>query len=250
MSNAHLLTQGVDALKGIGLNYAFVLDPAERQAFVRGLGVTVQLALLTIPGSLLAGVVMAAFLTSERTWLARPARAFVEITRNTPTLVQLYCAFLVLNMLITEQLRDWGGGANPLTPFVWVVVVVSLHKGVFHAEALRAGIEAVPSTTLEAARSLGFSQRQLLTRVQMPLAVRFALPSLVNNLVDLVKMTAVASAIAVGDVTYESIMIWSHRDNVLELLLLILLYFGLLTWLVSLAGRWLEQHLRMPGYGQ
>ena len=63
-------------------------------------------------------------------------------------------------------------------------------------------------------------------------------------------MTAVASAIAVGDVTYESIMIWSQRDNVLELLLLILLWFGLLTWLVSLAGRWLEQHLRMPGYGQ
>ena len=45
-------------------------------------------------------------------------------------------------------------------------------------------------------------------------------------------------------------MIWSQRDNVLELLLLILLWFGLLTWLVSLAGRWLEQHLRMPGYGQ
>lgn len=51
MSNAHLLTQGVDALKGIGLNYAFVLDPAERQAFVRGLGVTVQLALLPSPAA-------------------------------------------------------------------------------------------------------------------------------------------------------------------------------------------------------
>ena len=212
--------------------------------------VTVQLALLTIAGSLAAGVSLAAALTSGRAWLARPARAFVEVTRNTPTLVQLYCAFLVLNMLITQQLRDWGAGNNPLTPFVWVVIVVSLHKGVFHAEALRAGIEAVPATTLEAARSLGFSQRQLLVRVQLPLAVRFALPSLTNNLVDLVKMTAVASAIAVGDVTYESIMIWSQRDNVLELLLLILLWFGLLTWLVSLAGRWLEQHLRMPGYGQ
>ena len=80
----------------------------------------------------------------------------MEVTRNTPTLVQLYCAFLVLNMLITQQLRDWGAGNNPLTPFVWVVIVVSLHKGVFHAEALRAGIEAVPATTLEAARSLGF----------------------------------------------------------------------------------------------
>ena len=99
-------------------------------------------------------------------------------------------------------------------------------------------------------RSLGFSRRQLLARVQLPLALRFALPSLINNLIDLVKMTAVASAIAVGDVTYQSIMIWTQRDNVLELLLLILLWFGLLTWLLSLAGRWLEQRLRMPGYGQ
>ncbi len=250
MHDSSLLAQGVDALRGVGLNYAFMLDAAERQAFVRGMGVTVQLALLTIPCSLAAGVVLAACMTTGRAWLAGPARAFVEVTRNTPTLVQLYCAFLVLNMLITQQLRDWGAGQNPLTPFVWVVVVVSLHKGAFHAEALRAGIEAVPATTLEAARSLGFSQRQLLARVQLPLAARFALPSLVNNLVDLVKMTAVASAIAVGDVTYESIMIWSQRDNVLELLLLILIWFGLLTWLVSVAGRWLEERWRMPGYGQ
>lgn len=249
MSGAEWLAQGVVALKGIGLNYGFVLDAGERQAFLRGLGVTLQLCLLTIPCSLAAGVVLAALLTSGRTWLALPARAFVEVTRNTPTLVQLYCAFLVLNMLISQQLKGTGLG-NPLTPLVWVVIVVSLHKGVFHAEALRAGIEAVPRVTLEAARSLGFSRQQLLARVQLPLALRFALPSLVNNVVDLVKMTAVASAIAVGDVTYESIMIWTHRDNVLELLLLILLYFGLLTWLVSRAGRWLEHRLRMPGYGQ
>lgn len=249
MSSTEWLAQGVAALKGIGLNYAFVLDAGERQAFIRGLGITLQLCLLTIPCSLAAGVVLAALLTSGRTWLALPARAFVEVTRNTPTLVQLYCAFLVLNMLISQQLKGTGLG-NPLTPLVWVVIVVSLHKGVFHAEALRAGIEAVPRVTLEAARSLGFSRQQLLARVQLPLALRFALPSLVNNVVDLVKMTAVASAIAVGDVTYESIMIWTHRDNVLELLLLILLYFGLLTWLVSRAGRWLEHRLRMPGYGQ
>lgn len=249
-SPSDLFVQGVHALKDIGLNYAFLLNAGEQQAFVRGLGVTLQLALLTIPGSLAAGVLLAALLTSGRSWMVAPARAFVEVTRNTPTLVQLYCAFLVLNMLITQQLREWGAGNNPLTPFVGVVIVVSLHKGVFHAEALRAGIEAVPGTTLEAARSLGFSQQQLLFRVQLPMAVRFALPSLVNNLVDLVKMTAVASAIAVGDVTYESIMIWSQRDNVLELLLLILAWFGLLTWLVSLGGRWLETQLRIPGYGQ
>ncbi len=229
-----------------GLNYAFVLDAGERVAFVRGLWVTLQLCAASIPVSLVFGVLIAAGLTSGRAWLTRPLTAFVELTRNTPTLVQLYCAFLVLNMLISQKLE----GGNPITPFMWVVLVVALHKAVFHAEALRAGIEAVPGVTLEAARSLAFSRGEILWRVQLPLALRFALPALVNNLVDLVKMTAIASAIAVGDVTYESIMIWSQRDNVLELLLLILLYFGLLTWVVSVAGRWLENRLRMPGYGQ
>ncbi|REE87629.1 amino acid ABC transporter permease [Cupriavidus plantarum] len=239
----------IAALKAIGLNYGFLLDTAERTAFLRGLRVSLELCVLTIPVSLAAGALLAAMLTSGRRVLAAPARAFVELTRNTPTLVQLYCGFLVLNMLITQWLGQHGG-SNPLTPFFWVVLVVSLHKAVFHAEALRAGIEAVPRVTLEAARSLGFSRRQMLARVELPLAVRFALPALVNNLVDLVKMTALASAIAVGDVTYESIMIWTQRDNVLELLLLILAWFGLLTWLVSVAGRWLERRLRMPGYGQ
>ena len=236
-------------LKSIGLNYSFLQSGTERDAFLHGLLVTVQLCLATIPCSLAAGVVIAAALTSRRPWLSQPARAFVEVTRNTPTLVQLYCGFLVLNMLITQKLQAHGT-SNPLTPFVWVVLVVSLHKAAFHAEALRAGIQAVPAITLEAARSLGFSRGQLLLRVELPLALRFSLPVLVNNLVDLVKMTAVASAIAVGDVTYESIMIWTQRDNVLELLLLILLFFGLLTWLVSVAGRGLENRLRMPGYGQ
>ena len=166
---------------------------------------------------------------------------------NTPTLVQLFCAFLVINMLLSEALRNLGG--NPLTPFIWSAIVISLHKGAFHAEALRAGIEAVPRTTLEAAQSLGFSRRQRLWSVQLPLALRFALPALVNNMVDLVKMTTVASAIAVGDVTYASIMIWTQRDNVLELMILILLFFGALTFAINRAGRWLEVRLRMPGYG-
>ncbi|CAB3677187.1 putative glutamine ABC transporter permease protein GlnM [Achromobacter mucicolens] len=241
-----LLEGWVAFARPFGLNYAFVLDAGERVAFVRGLWVTLQLCAASIPVSLVFGVLIAAGLTSGRAWLTRPLTAFVELTRNTPTLVQLYCAFLVLNMLISQKLE----GGNPITPFMWVVLVVALHKAVFHAEALRAGIEAVPGVTLEAARSLAFSRGEILWRVQLPLALRFALPALVNNLVDLVKMTAIASAIAVGDVTYESIMIWSQRDNVLELLLLILLYFGLLTWVVSVAGRWLENRLRMPGYGQ
>lgn len=160
----------------------------------------------------------------------------------------MYCAYLVLNLLVTQYLR--AHGIAPLPPFLWVIVVISLHKAAFHADALRAGTQAVPPAMLEAARSLGFTRAQIHWRITFPLAARWALPALVNNTVDLVKMTAIASTIAVGDVTYESIMIWTQHDNVLALLLLVLAYFGLLTWAVSVAGRKLEERYRMPGYGQ
>jgi polar amino acid transport system permease protein len=246
--NASWLESAVALARRVDLNYSFLLDAAERAAFLQGMLVTLELAVITIACSLAAGIALAATLVSPSKPLAGATRAFVELTRNTPTLVQLYCGFLVLNMLISQALQPYG--TNPLTPFIWVVLVISLHKAVFHAEALRAGLEAIPLTTLEAAASLGFGRRKRLWLVQFPLALRFALPAIVNNLVDLVKMTAVASAIAVGDVTYQSIMIWTQRDNVLELMLLILLYFAVLTYAVTLAGRWLETRWRIPGYGQ
>lgn len=241
----HLLELFVQGAARFGLNYGFLLDAYQRGSLVNGAVTSIALCAFTIVGSLLAGLALAAMLNSGKPSLARPARVFIEVTRNTPTLVQLYCAFLVLNMLLTQAV----GAANPLTPFAWVVIVISLHKGAFHAEALRAGIEAVPNVTLEAASSLAFSSRQLLWNVQLPLAMRFALPSLINNLIDLVKMTAVASAIAVGDITYASIMIWTQSDNVLELMILLLAFFGLLSFVVNCVGRALEAKLRMPGYG-
>ncbi|MFK5733921.1 amino acid ABC transporter permease [Pseudomonas urmiensis] len=235
----------VGQLGQVGLDYSFLFDAYASSKLLEGALTTVWLCLFSMVGSLLVGMVLAAALTSGRYWLAWPARAFVEVTRNTPTLVQLYCAFLVLNMLINQSL----GNANPMTPFAWVVLVISLHKGAFHAEALRAGIEAVPAVTLEAASSLALSRRQQLLQVQLPLALRFALPALVNNLIDLVKMTAVASAIAVNDITYASIMIWTQGDNVIELMILILAFYGLLSFGVNCMGRVLEARLRMPGYG-
>jgi polar amino acid transport system permease protein len=241
----HLLELLVQTAARFGLNYGFLLDAYQRGSLVHGALTSIALCAFTIVGSLAAGLLLASMLTSGRVWIARPARVFIEVTRNTPTLVQLYCAFLVLNMLLTQAI----GTANPLTPFAWVVIVISLHKGAFHAEALRAGIEAVPAVTLEAASSLAFNSRQLLWNVQLPLALRFALPSLINNLIDLVKMTAVASTIAVGDITYASIMIWTQSDNVLELMILLLAFFGLLSFIVNCAGRALEARLRMPGYG-
>jgi polar amino acid transport system permease protein len=238
----------VAAAKSVGLNYNFLLNAFERASWVNGVALTIELVGVTIVCSLPVGMAIAAALTSGRPWLAKPARALVELVRNTPTLVQIFCAFFVVNMLISRAVGDPRN--NPLTAYAWVVIVLSLHYGVYHAEALRAGIEAVPKAMRESAVSLGFSRRELLTYVELPLAFRFAWPSLVNNMVDLVKATSLGSAIAVGEVTYASLMIWVNGDNVLELMIFILLVYGVLTLAVSRLGFLVEKRLRMPGYGQ
>jgi polar amino acid transport system permease protein len=243
-----LLHGFVTATARLGLDYRFLLDDYERVPFVQGLGISIEIIVSTMTASAVAGLVLLLALRGRNRLISGLARGFIEVTRNTPTLVQLYCAFLVLNMLITQWLHARGID-NPFKPFFWVVLVLSLHKTAFHAEALRAGFDALPSQTLEGAASLGISRATRFWRIELPLALRAALPALVNNMVELVKASAVASAIAVGDVTYQSIMIWTQRDNVLALMLLILAFFGVLTWLVTLAGRWLERRYRIPGYG-
>lgn len=245
MSDA-VLERLVDFARQTGFNYAFLSNGYESGIWAEGLLTTLEIAGLTIPLSLLIGVLLSGAVTSRRTWLTLPARSFIELTRNTPTLVQLYCAFLVLNMVISNALR--GAEHNPLTAFGWVVIVLSLHVGAFHAEAFRAGIEAIPGVTTEAALSLGFGRRAIFWQITLPLAIRFSLPALINNLVNLLKLTTLGSAIAVGEITYASIMIWTQHDNVPELMILLLLLFSALAYAIARAGHWLENRLRIPGY--
>ncbi len=244
-----------DAVRGfialtarIGLNFDFLTSPFEVRMWLDGMATTLVLVALTIPLSLAGGVALAAALTSDRPYLAGPARAYVELTRNTPTLVQLMFTVLVVNMLISQAL----GGAqnNPLGAWFWLVAVVSLHVAALHAEALRGGIEAVPATMIEAAKGLGFSRLEVLRVVELPLALRTALPAIVNNLVNLVKLTTIGYAVAVNEITYASLMIWTQRDNVVELMMVLLVFFSAINLAVARLGAAVERRLALPGFGQ
>jgi polar amino acid transport system permease protein len=246
MGNSILQTF-IDWTGKIGLHYEFLASGYESQIWRGGFVTTLYLIVLLIPVSLVFGLLFAAMLTSGNKALSAPIRAFIEVTRNTPTLVQLMFSFLVLNTLVSSGL----GGAqhNPLTPFFWVVAVVGLHVAALHADALRAGIEAVPEQTVEAARAIGFTRLQILRFVSIPLAFRASLPAIVNNMINLVKLTTVGNAIAVSEITYASIMVWTQRDNVVELMIIILLFFSAINLAVAKIGRWIEKRLAVPGFG-
>jgi len=163
-------------------------------------------------------------------------------------LIQLYFFYFALGNLLPKIPTADGVLAPPLSNFTWAVISFSFFAAAFNVEIFRAGIEAVPFSTIEAAESLGYSRLKSYINIILPLAFRISLPALNNNLVNLVKTTTLAYGIAVPELMYVSAQIWSDQANVREMMnLLLILYIGLVAVLIYGMDR-LEVKLRIPGY--
>jgi polar amino acid transport system permease protein len=103
---------------------------------------------------------------------------------------------------------------------------------------------------VEAAASLGYSRWQIYRRVILPLALRVSMPAMTNNLVNLVKTTTLAYAIAVPELLYMSAQIWSEQVNVPEMMIVLLVCYVAIVGLINQLMQMLENRLRVPGFGQ
>ncbi|MBF0269970.1 MAG: amino acid ABC transporter permease [Alphaproteobacteria bacterium] len=236
--------------KAHGIDLSVFYDAGDRHRFLMGFLTTILLSMTCLVSSLAIGFI-GAWAQQSR---FRPARlavgAFIQFFRNTPPLVQLYFFYFAIGGML-PKLADASGMASPMFgSFFWAAVSLSLFGGAFNIEIFRAGIEAVPRATIEAAESLGFSKGQIFRLVAFPLALRFSLRALNNNMVNLVKTTSLAYAIGVPELLYVSAQIWSDQLNTREMMTLLLFsYVGLVGAMVWGMHR-LERALRMPGYGQ
>lgn len=233
-----------------GLNFEWLTVPIYQGWLIRGFTNTILLSIFTILISLLIGVVGAWLQGSRFSIVRRLVAAYVQIFRNTPPLVQLFFFFFVLSQALPDVYDPATGGLRPfLGPFGTATVALSLFAGAFNVEIFRSGIEAVPKTLIEAAESLGYSRLQYYVRIVIPIAFRISIPALNNNLVNLIKTTAEASAIATPELLYYAGQIYSDNFATMEVMLFIwAVYVALITvYLVGMRG--VERRLRIPGYG-
>jgi len=226
-----------------GINLTIFYDAFDRGRFAHGFLLTVELSVVCIVLSVVIGIV-GAWVQGSRFRVTRAiVYWYIQAFRNTPPLVQLYFFYFGLGSLLR-------GVTGPLvTNVAWAIVSLSFFAGAFNVEIFRSGIEAVPRTTIEAAESLGFSRLQTYLRIVLPLAFRISLPALNNNLVNLVKTTTLAYAIAVPEMLYVSSQIWSDELNVPVMMnVLLAAYFLIVGILVVLMNRW-ERAIHVPGFG-
>jgi polar amino acid transport system permease protein len=228
-----------------GIKLTIFYDSYDRGRFLQGFVTTVKLSAYCFVLSLVLGALVAMLQGSRAVVIRRAADAFVQLFRNTPPLVQLYFFYFALGPLLPRV-----DGAPLLGSFGWAVVSLTLLETAFAAEIYRAGIEAVPKAMVEAAESLGFSRAQTYRRVVLPLALRVTMPAMTNNLVNLVKTTTLAYAIAAPELVYMSAQVWSEQVNVPEMMLVLLVCYVAMVGVINQVMQWLEVRLRVPGFGQ
>jgi polar amino acid transport system substrate-binding protein len=156
--------------------------------FVRGAGVT----LLISSGAMLLAILLGMSLALARLYLPRGkyfAAAYIELFRGTPVLLQLFVLYYGL------------AGVLSLDPYSAAILGLGLNYAAYEAEIYRAGLQAVPRGQLEAALSLGMSERLAMRRIILPQAFRFALPPMTNDFIALLKDSSLVSVITVVELT-------------------------------------------------
>jgi len=187
---------------------------------------TVLLALMVVPLGIVGGLGLGLLSTVRHAAIRIPVMAWVDLFRAFPPLVLLILLYAGLPFAGI----DLGGyGAVALGFF--------LNTGAYYGEVLRAGLESVPLGQVEAARSTGLTRLQALLWVVLPQAVRNVLPDLVSNTLEVVKLTSLASVVAVPELLFQARQAQSLTYNPTPIIVAALLYFILLWPIVRLLSR-------------
>ena len=161
---------------------------------------------VTVVLGLSGGLVIGVLRYSRNPLLAWPARAFVEVFRNTPTLVQIIWFFYAFPILTGIE----------TSPFQAAVLGISLNTMAFSAEIYRAGIQSIDSGQWEAGKAIGMTYSQTMRRIILPVALKRVLPPLTNRGIEVFKMSTLASVVAYVETLNQAKLIADLNYNPIE----------------------------------
>ena len=165
-------------------------------------------------------------------------RAYIEVFRNTPLLIQLFFFYFGLPRF----------GVS-ITPEVCGALGLALHGGAYMAESFRAGFESVEPIQRESSLALGLTRLQAVRYVVLPQAVTLAFPSFVANVIFLLKETSVFSAISLMDLMFVTKDLMGLYYKTTECLTMLVLFYLVILLPVSIAGSAIERRLRRGSFG-
>lgn len=206
--------------------------------YIEAAKLTIGLGIAGIFFSLLIGVFASLVQYFKIPVLKRIVGAYIELSRNTPLLVQLFFLYFGLPKV----------GVH-FSSHACAVMGLSFLGGSYMAEAFRSGLEAVDRIQEESALSIGLKRGQVMRYVIFPQALSISVPALCANVIFLIKETSVFSVVALADLMYvakDLIGLYYKTD---EALLMLVVAYLILLLPISVMGAWLERRLRYAGFG-
>lgn len=220
--------------------------------FWKAAGVTVMLAVLSMPLAVLVGS-LAALIRGWNTPMlgGAPRHAspisrglnflttlYIEIVRGTPLAFQLFVIYFVLPSFGITISAFWAG-----------VVALAVNYSAYEAEIMRLGLQAIPRGQIEAALALGMPRWLAVRRIILPQAVRIVIPATANDFIALFKDTAVCSVIAVQELSKTYSIAAKSTGLYLEMALLASALYLAMSYPLSLVAAWVERRLKREQRG-
>jgi polar amino acid transport system permease protein len=221
-------------MENLDLNFMAEYAPLYVEAAKLTLGLGVAGILL----SLAVGLVCSLITYYKVPVLRRIVAVYVELSRNTPLLVQLFFLYFGLPKMGIR-----------LSSEACAVIGLTFLGGSYMSETFRSGLEAIEKIQLESALSIGLTHAQAMQYVVFPQALTISVPGLCANMIFLIKETSVFSVVALADLMYvakDLIGLYYRTD---EALLMLVIAYLILLLPISILAAWLERRLRYAGFG-
>ena len=223
--------------ESVGKKFVMAFVEGDRwKLYIKGLGVTLEIALFAAIIGLLIGTVVALMRLSTKrdgmkTIWARIAGVYIDVIRGTPSVLQLLIMWFVI-------MKNCHNG------ILVAVLSFGINSGAYVSEIVRAGILAVDKGQTEAGRSLGLSKAQTMLYIVIPQAIKNVLPPIGNEFIVLLKETAIVGYVSLTDLTRAANQITSRTyEAFMPLIGAAVIYFTIIKILTILLER-LERRLR------
>jgi len=196
-----------------------------------GLGLTLELLLLSSVIGLVLAVITLLMRISGRWFLVTPAVVYIYIFRGTPILVQIFVIYYGLPQF--EFIREGVLWPFLREPFWCCILALSLNAGAYVSEILRGGVLGVDKGLLEAASALGISKTHRFIYITSPIAIRLSLPAYSNDIISMTKATALASTVTLLDMTGVARTLVAQTFAPYEIFISVAIIYMVIAWMVQ-----------------
>ncbi len=238
-----LLALLVLAFANADIQWDVVGDYLDYDTIVEGAVSTLWITLLSMLLGVTLGLLLAVMRLSPNPVLASVAWGYVWFFRGTPVLVQLFLWYNLSFVFETINLGFYKDEMNDfMTPFLAALLGLGLNEAAYMAEIARAGILSVDSGQTEAAQALGMNGTKTMRRIVLPQAMRVIIPPTGNEFINMLKTSSLAYAIQYNELFRAGDVISSRNLAVMELLIVVSVWYLLLTTIFSIGQYYLERY--------